>query len=393
MRKFLFLAAVTVAGAAFAEGDGEGLVEERSCNAWHFRIGPVLSPRVRVSVHGPRVVLPTRPPAGWRAEGTTGNVIPDDPAVTRYANRRYVDGYVNPDEGTTATDSLTADLTWDWGALDVPSQYSAADKTMNFHTDATRWTESFTATSFSGGSNSEGDRDLLVGVEALGGWTFFNDNTFDAAVDAGFRFYGSGYLDASSRYGSSVTTTRTYYRFVDSYDASGWTGAIPTGPYDAGTPEGPARVIGAVPTRRAQEDALPVDPADSRTYDHYYVGDTRLIYRIWDLRLGPTLGWQATDYLTIRGGVYGLLGLVDATLKTDAATSGGPSGASASTCGALFGMAFGASAQLNLTDTLFLYGSAEYDWWTDSVDLNAGGAGAEIKLSDFVISLGLGVEF
>ena len=56
-------------------------------------------------------------------------------------------------------------------------------------------------------------------------------------------------------------------------------------------------------------------------------------------------------------------------------------------------MAFGVSGQINLTDNLFVMGGVEYDWWTDSVDLNAGGANAEIKLSDMSISLGLGVEF
>ena len=131
--------------------------------------------------------------------------------------------------------------------------------------------------------------------------------------------------------------------------------------------------------------------SSSSTREEYYSysGDTRLIYRIWDLRLGPTFGWHVTDWFALRGGVYGLLGLVDASLKADS----GLSGASSSTCGAVFGMAFGVSGQLNLTDNLFLMSGVEYDWWTDSVDLNAGGANAEIELSDLVISIGLGVEF
>ena len=47
MRKLMFLAVAAVCGAALAEGD-EGLVEQKSCNAWHLRIGPVMSPRVRI---------------------------------------------------------------------------------------------------------------------------------------------------------------------------------------------------------------------------------------------------------------------------------------------------------------------------------------------------------
>ena len=127
---------------------------------------------------------------------------------------------------------------------------------------------------------------------------------------------------------------------------------------------------------------------DTRNYDYY--GKTKLNYRIWDLRLGPTLGWHVTDWFTLRGGVYGLLGLVDATLKTHDNAAGR---ASTSKCGGVFGMALGLSGQLDITDNLFIVGGVEYDWWADSVDLNAGGAKAEVKLSDIAITLGLGVEF
>ena len=387
MRAFVLLAAVVVSGMALADGD-EGLVEQKSYNAWHFRIGPVMSPRVRVKISGaPRFALPLMPKAnGSRASGGVSGSTPADPSAG-YVERRYADGYVKPDEGTADPDSMVSGLTWDWGAADVPGQYSG--RRMEFQTDATRWSESVSSSysSYVEGSGSESDRDFLIGVEAMGGWTFWNNRTFDAAVDAGFRFYGSGCLDAESKYGykSSVTTTRNTYRIVDSYDASGWT-EIPSGPYE-GSAGGPGRLIGAMPARREE---LMNSTRDTREESYFYSGDTRLVYRIWDLRLGPTLGWQVTDWFALRGGVYGLLGLVDASLKTDGGAAGG---ASASTCGAVFGMAFGLSAQVNLTDNLFVMGGVEYDWWTDSVDLNAGGTNAEIKLSDMSISLGLGVEF
>lgn len=386
MRKSLLVAGLLMSGVTLAGTPDEGLVQEKSHKAWHLTIGPVLSPRVRVKVSGPRVALPTRPPAGWQDRGTGAT----PPAETGSIMRDYVDGYVYPDEGSGGDN-----ITWNWGADNVSGgaspQYSSENGgTMKFRTDMTSWTESYSSTAYNSGSGSESDRDFLVGVEAIGGWTFYDNGTFDAAVDAGFRFYGSGYLDAESRYGTSVTTTRSEFRYVDSYDASGWN-PVPVGGF-AGYPGGPDYLMGSIPMRRDLEE-MPNDPTKSRTYDYYYQGDTRLIYRIWDLRLGPTLGWQATDYLVLRGGVYGLLGLVDATLKTDANTHDGPRNASTSTCGAVFGMAFGGSAQLYLTEDLFIYGSAEYDWWTDSVDLNAGGANAEVKLSDFVIALGMGIEF
>ena len=385
MRKFLLLVVFAACGVAMADGD-EGLIAQEGYNAWHFRIGPVMSPRVRVEVNGPRLSMPLTQRANIKSSSGTSGSVPADPSEG-YVERQYADGYVKPDRGTEDPDSIVSGLTWDWGADNVQSQYS--NKKMEFHTDAARWSESVSSSSFSSdfASGYESDRDFLVGVEAMGGWTFWNNRTFDAAVDAGFRFYGSGYLDAESKYsyGTSVTTTRKEYRFVDSYDASGWTGDVPEGSY-TGTADGPGRLIGATPTRR--EELL---NSSSSTREEYYSysGDTRLIYRIWDLRLGPTLGWHVTDWFALRGGVYGLLGLVDASLKTDS----GLSDASSSTCEAVFGMAFGLSAQVNFTDSIFLYGGAEYDWWTDSVDLNAGGAEAEIKLSDFVISLGLGVEF
>ena len=387
MRK-IWLMALAVAASTAGAADDEGLVEEKSYNPWHFRIGPVMSPRVRVKIGGaPRFAMPLMPKRNnsQSSGGISGNA-PADPSAG-YVERQYVDGSVRPDRGTEDPDSIISGLTWDWGAADVPSQYSGGR--MEFRTDATRWSEivSSSYSSYGGGSGSESDRDFLIGVEAMGGWTFWNNRTFDAAVDAGFRFYGSGCLDAESKYGykSSVTTTRNTYRIVDSYDASGWTGEIPSGSYE-GSAGGPGRLIGAMPTRREE---LMNSTSDTKEDSYFYSGDTRLIYRIWDLRLGPTFGWQATDWFALRGGVYGLLGLVDASLKADA----NGYGASASTCSAVFGMAFGLSAQVNLTDNLFVMGGVEYDWWTDSVDLNAGGANAEIKLSDMSISLGLGVEF
>lgn len=390
-RKFLFLAAVAAVGAVFAEGDGEGLVREEGYNAWHFRIGPVMSPRVRVNVRGPRFALPAMPKVQPGPNSQSSGTGASEPY-------EYVDGHVTPNEGTGDGDSLAQGYTWDWSAENVPAQYS--NGRVEFHTPMTRWEESVVSSSsssfssFSSGSNSEGDRDFLVGVEAMGGWTFWNNRTFDAAVDAGFRFYGSGYLDAGSQYGyqfrqlTTVTTTRNEYRYVDSYDASKWT-TMPIGSFE-GNPVGPKRLLGTTPERREElMGTSRTTETSSRSESYIYSSDTRLIYRIWDLRLGPTFGWYVTDWFTLRGGVYGLLGLVDATLKTDGTTGG----ASASTCGAVFGMAFGVSAQVNLTDNLFLMGGVEYDWWTDSVDLNAGSAEAEIKLSDMSISLGLGVEF
>lgn len=381
MREFLLLAAVAAYGAAIAD-DGEGLVEQASYNAWHFRVGPVLSPRVRAKVSCPRRAMPAMPKMDLPTSGTAENV-PADPSAG-FVARQYADGYVRPDRGTEDPDSIIAGLTWDWGAKDVAAQYSGGR--IEFRSAMASWSESTSASVFSSGSGSESDRDLLVGVEAIGGWTFFNDGAFDAAVDAGFRFYGSGCLDAASKYGMTVTTTRDEYRFVDSYDASGWKD-VPQGPH-AGTPGGPGRIIGALPTR--QKELMDSSMTqETETYSE----KTKLDYRIWELRLGPTLGWKATDWLAVRGGAYGLCGLVDASLHAHTRAPNGAHDASSSTCGAVFGMAFGISAQANITDNIFLMAGVEYDWWADSVELNAGGADAEIKLSDMTVSLGLGVEF
>lgn len=401
MNKFGFVAVAALVGTVWAENGDEGLVKEKDYNAWHFRIGPVMSPRVRVNVRGPRFALPAMPNAGPNSHlqsSGSGSAAPADPSEG-YKNRQYVDGYVNPDEGTANPDSIVPGVTWFWGADNVPAQYS--NGRMEFHTDVTRWEESISTassssfSSYGGGSSSESDRDFLIGVEAMGGWTFWDNLTFDAAIDAGFRFYGSGCQSAGAENGyryetkTMTTTTRNEYRYVDSYDASGWM-TVPEGSY-AGTLEGPGRVIGATPSRREElAGSYSSSSSSSSSESYFYSSDSRLVYRIWDLRLGPTFGWHVTDWFALRGGVYGLLGLVDASLRTDGGTMGG---ASASTCGAVFGMAFGVSGQINLTDNIFVMGGVEYDWWTDSVDLNAGGANAEIKLSDMSISIGFGVEF
>lgn len=408
MRRLWIWIAVAAAGAALAEGD-EGLVESRGDNAWHFRIGPVMAPRVRVRMRGPRTAYPSTLPttsassdSSESTSGTGGGSSVADPSAG-FVERQYADGYVKPDEGTEDPGSFISGLTWDWGANSVPAQYSGGR--MEFHTDVTRWSESVSrsvsSSSFSvgsGGPDARSDQDILLGVEAMGGWTFSDTQMFDAALDAGFRFYGSGNLksESSAVYGydtsTTITKTRTEYRFVDSYDASGWTD-VPNGSY-TGTPGGPGRIIGAMPTRREEQSSSTTSTESHETRSYYYSrSESKLNYRIWDMRLGPTLGWEAMDWLTLRGGVYGLLGVADVKLRAETGAMSDVDYAKRSCCDAIFGLAGGLSAQVNLTDRLFLVGGAEYDWWTDDVALRTGGASAHIKLSDFTVSLALGVGF
>ena len=409
MRRGLLGVALAVSVTALADS-GEELVEQDTPNAWHFRVGPVMAPRVRVRIRNrPQVYRPSLPTSSTfsssesTSSGTGGGRSVADPSVG-YVERQYADGYVRPDEGTEDPNSFIYGLTWDWGANNVPAQYSGGR--MEFHTDTTRWSESVSssvgssASGIGGGSGSDvsSDQDVLLGVEAMGGWTFFDDRMFDAAIDAGFRFYGSGNLKSASgaayEYGTAttITKTRSEYCYVDSYDASGWT-EVPPGSH-TGTPGGPGRILGAAPTRREELSRTTTSTESYGTYTHSYSrSGTKLDYRIWDLRLGPTVGWKAMDRLTIRGGVYGLLGLVDVDLRTETGTANGMTRAKKSNCDAIFGMAGGLSAQFNLTDNLFLVGGAEYDWWTDDVGLRAGGSAAHVKLSDFTVSLAIGVEF
>jgi len=382
MRKFLVFALVAASTAAVF-GDDDVLVERKDTGPWHLRIGPVISPRVRAKIRATRVALPAaeaaRPSSYSSGFGPGNNVAAPSAGFT---GREYADGFVKPDEGTDDDQSFISGLTWNWGASDCQSQYS--NGRMEFRTDMARWEETVSSYSSSSASGTgyDSDKDSLVGVELMGGWTFFDDGEFDAAIDAGFCYYGSGDLTARSRYGTSTTTvtTRNQYRYVDSYDASEWT-SVPIGAYE-GTPGGPGRLIGATPTR---SEELMGSTSSSATESRYYSSTAKFDYRIWDLRLGPTVGWRAMDQLTIRGGVYGLLGLVDAKLKT--------SNAKRSKCEAVFGVAAGLTAQYDLTDNLFLFGGAEYDWWADDVTLKAGGAESRLELSDFSVSLGLGIQF
>lgn len=383
MRRLVFVAAAAAAITATAESAEGNLVAERADNPWHFRIGPVMSPRVRARVRGPRRVSPVPSYRGSSTYGTVDGIAPDPSAG--YADREYADGFVKPDEGTADPDSFVSGLTWNWGADNVGAQYSGGK--MEFRTEMASWDETVSVSSYGGGSGFDGDRDILMGVEAMGGWTFYAKDAYEAAIDAGFRFYGSGNLKSGLRQGISVTTTRSEYRYVDSYDASGWSGDIPSGPYD-GSEGGPGRLIGALPTR---SEELMGTTSSSET-SHYHV-HTKLNYSIWDLRLGPTLGMSLTDWLAIRGGVYGLLGLVDARLKTSVDAPGGYYSRKKSACEGVFGVAAGLSAQVKFTDSFFLMGGVEYDWWADAVSLQAGGADARIKLSDISVSLAVGMEF
>lgn len=389
MRKFTILVTIAAAGMALADVAPEGLEEEKGSSPWHLTIGPVLAPRVRVRVRGASPAAMVRPAVPAPSSGRVAGIAADP--SEGFTAREYADGYVKPDEGTADPDTLISGLTWNWGADNVPAQYS--DGNVEFRTEMARWTQNAYSSSYSQGSLSDSDRDVLLGIEAMGGFMFFEDEDFDAAIDAGLRYYGSDDQKAKSQYGTSVTTTRSEYRIVDSYDASAWT-EMPIGAY-TGSAGGPGRLIGATPTRK--EELIGTSSVIER---YRYYSDTKLDYRIWDLRLGPTVGWKATDWLTLRGGVYGLLGIVDAKLKSETGTEAGAARGAAysqkakkSKCETVFGLAAGLSAQVKLTDNLFLAGGVEYDWWSDSVTLRAGGADARIKLSDITMSLALGYQF
>ncbi len=397
MKGSLFLAALVVSAAVWAD-EGEGLVERESRNPWRLTIGTILSPRVRTKMNAPRLTPPALPANGSLRPGSVRPTIADPSAG--YVDREYADGYVNKDAGVNPSQNDHPGYTWNWGADDVSNQYST-DSNGQMVFQSASWTEVHSSSSSWGGSGEYNDRELFVGVEVMGGWTFYEDQTFDAAIDTGFRFYGCDCIEAESKYDATVTT-RDYY-IEDRYDASHWgtpnwgpdifAGQIPGDKYDGpayGLDEGRyGPLIGATPER---DDHKYVDGSEAVQLYNYY-SHAKLNYRIWDLRLGPTFGWKATERLTIRGGTYLLIGLVDASLK---ATSYSPEGATrrkASTCGGVFGAAFGVSAQYNVTENLFLMAGVEYDLWARDVVLNAGGSSAEIKLSDMSITLGLGFEF
>lgn len=380
--RLLLMSMIAALSAISAEGNDNAVYyEQNGKGGWHFRIGPVMAPRVRIKIGGPSQFA--RPPAVSKPVSSGENNVAADPSAGN-TDRQYVDGYVRPDKGTDDSGTIQSGLTWDWGADDLRSQHSNGK--MEFRTEMARWDESLATETFGAGSGRDSDRDILLGVEAMGGWTFFENDMFDASLDAGFRFYGSGDLSAKSKYGTTVTVLRNEYRYVDSYDASGWTDS-PGGSH-TGTEDGPDRVIGATPSRREE---LMGSTSTSETY--HQRTNTRFDYRIWDMRLGPTFGWKVTDYLTIRGGLYGLLGLVDAKLRTSIDSPDKSYGARRSKCEPIFGMAAGLSAQLDITENIFLMAATEYDWWTDSVCLRAGGANAHLELSDFTVSLSLGYGF
>ncbi len=385
--RFGFLMVMSAVGMALAESGEAGLSQSEQRSPWHFRVGPVMAPRVRVKVSGMRPVLPVRSSSDERRVSETGAKIAPAPSAG-HVDRSYVDGYVKPDEGTDDPLSIVMGLTWDWVAKDVGTQYSGGK--IEFHSDVAKKSETVSSSTFGVGdgakSGSESDRDILLGVEAMGGWTFFEDDDWDVSLDLGFRYYGSGDLRSESKYGTSVTTTRSEYRYVDSYEASGWK-EIPQGRYE-GSAGGPGRLIGATPTRN--EELL---KTTSSTETRHYTGSMELNYDIWDLRIGPTVGWELTENFTLRAGVYGLLGLVDARLKTSVETPDGTYGAKKSKCEAVFGIAAGLSAQLYVSKDVYILGGIEYDWWTDSVSMKAGGANAQVKLSDFTVSISLGIEF
>lgn len=360
--------------------------EEAESN-FRFHAGVLYSPRVRVKGHfnGGAIRDRIRGMAAQRTLfGPSGN---QTPAASGYADRTYADGYVNLDDGTTAQGSMIEDLTWNWGADDVAGQYSNGK--MSFRTEPVESVYSSSVSEEFSGHNGGSTREEELGLEVGGEWIYGRKNGFQFGLGGGFRWAGSDDWGLSDRGRVSVTESLDVYRYKDTFDASGWDeGALTHSSY-AGDRGGPGRLLGAVPESREREA---VDHQSARN-DYSYSNDMRLRYHIWDLRLGPTLGYEITDDLRIQGGVYGLLGLVNYSLRTSTSVGGSSGTSSQSRCTALFGLGFGIAAEYLFTDNIFIRASAEYDWWSDKVHARAGAGSAELALSDFTVTAGIGIEF
>ena len=381
--------ALFASAAVFAEEAKPELSAEETENNFRFHAGVLYSPRVRVKGHFNggvsraqfRSLMPQRKlfPSGSGAKV---------PSSSGYANRQYADGFVNLDEGTTDSGSMIEGLTWNWGADDVAGQYSNGK--MSFHTDAAEPVYSSSVSEgFNGGGNSGSTREEELGFEIGGEWIYGRKNGFQFGLGGGFRWTGSDDWNLSDGGHVSVSESVSTYRYKDVYDASGWDERALKHESYAGDMGGPGRLLGAVPESREKEL---VDRRSSQS-SYSYSNDMKLRYNIWDLRLGPTLGYEITDDLLIQGGVYGLLGLVDYSLRASTSAGGPSSTSSQSHCTALFGLGFGIAAEYLFTDNIFLRASAEYDWWSDEVHTRAGAGSAEIALSDFTVTAGIGIEF
>lgn len=333
-----------------------------SAQDWWFEVGPVVRGGMKVSVsgssyaqqlglHDPLATGPLTAPGGVGAQNG-------------YADRTYGNGYVNMDPGTGNPISLNPNTTWNWGFND-PAQYNPTAQTLTYSAVGDPGYSTLKD------QGAHGSTDFLgTGLQAVMGRKLMRSGkwSLDACVVFQATWSGNISLNASP-YSEDVRQITT----TDTYDVSGIGAAnFPSGGFH-GTYHGPfgnppvipSPVIPNQPQSRTQTTSAPL----STSTDQISFNVRQSLY---ELGIGPQIGFQATKQLRLHLRPTISLNIVDAEVQRTETFSNYRWSDSASQVDVLFGIGINGGVNLELEHGFYVGVSGGYDYLPQSMGVGVG---------------------
>lgn len=359
-------------------------VPPTACSAddWWFEVGPVVRGGMSASVSGSSYVQQLG------VHSVAGSLAPPGGIGTtnQYSDRTYANGYVNLDPGTGNPTSLDPNATWNWGFTPGASaRYDAANQTLALDATGAPGYNTLYNNAAGGSANflSEGLQ-AVIGrkLKHSGNWSL------DACLVFQGTWNGTKHLGFSS-YSEDVrqiTTTDTYDVSkigAASFPSGGYQGTY-QGPFGSQPP--PYPVIPNRPNSRSENTSA----ALSTSTDTVDLGVRQALY---ELGVGPQIGFQATKQLQLHLRPTISLNIVDADVQRTETFAGYRWSNSASKCDVLFGLGISGGANLELENGFYVGVSGGYDYVTQNMDVSVGPNTVSLDPSGWVVSGVIGWRF
>ena len=352
-----------------------------SAGDWWVEVGPALRDmNVKVSgssyaqelgVHDPMAAGPLAAPT------SVGN-------ATTYGNRTYANGYVNMDPGTGNPNTIDPNTTWNWG-FNNPLQYNAAAQTLSFQAVGAPGYTTLRDTGASGNDNLLG-----AGFQAVVGRTLIQRGRWSASVFFRLQCAWSGddRLN-SSTYGEEVrqiTVTDTYDTSkigAAGFPAGGYQGTF-SGPF--GTQSPPYPLLPNLPETRTETTSAALATA----YNNVGLDVNPSLY---ELGLGPQIGFQAAKRLELHIRPTISLNIVDADVQRSESFAGMNWANQASKTGALLGLGGTAGANWDLCHGFYVGVSGGYTYVPHGMDVSVGPNTVKVDPGGWEVGCAIGRHF
>jgi len=358
-----------------------------SADDWWFEVGPAVRGDMKVSVSGSSYAQQEGVHSVYNGM-RTGPLAPPDGigAQNGYADRVYNSGYVKQDSGTGNPNSLDPNTTWNWGF--TPGQY--ARYSSSAQTLALDAVGAPGYTILQNGSASGRDDMFGAGFQAVIGRKLMESGKW--SLDGCFVFqaiWGQDNRLNTSTYGEEVqkvTVTDTYNVSgigAANFPANGYQGTF-SGPF--GTQAPPYPVIPNVPQTRS-----PATSAALATSYNSIGFDVR--QSLYELGLGPQIGFQAAKWLKLHLRPTISLNIIDARIQRTEMFAGQTWLDHTTGLGARLGVGITGGADMDLGRGFYFGVAGGYEYITHSLAVEVGPNTITLDPSGWVVSCMIGRHF